>query len=117
MRNANNQLKDIFISDASGEVFSYWSQNRDDANAENARWIYERSNAFILFIDCEDLVVRKNLAKTEIIDIAQMLLHDLKDRPVIAVWSKSDKKGEIHAKIKDSLKDELQSLFVNYYRN
>lgn len=114
LRNADGQLKDIFLSDASGEVFSYWSQNRDDANAENARWIYESSNAFILFIDCEDLIVRKNLAKTEIIDIAQMLLHDLKNRPVIAVWSKSDKKEEVHAKIKDSLKGELQSLFKNY---
>lgn len=31
-----------------------WSQNRNDPNAENARWIYEHSNGFILFIDCDD---------------------------------------------------------------
>lgn len=114
LRNVDNQLKDIFLSDASGEVFSYWSQNRDDANAANARWIYESSNGFILFIDCQDLINRKNLAKTEIIDIAQMLQHDLKGRPVIAVWSKSDKKGEVHPKLKESLKEELQILFTNY---
>ena len=72
------------------------------------------SYAFIVFIDCVDLIKRKNLAKTEIIDIAQMLQHDLKGRPVIAVWSKSDKKGEVHPKLKDSLKEELQSLFTNY---
>jgi len=114
LRNAENQLKDIFISDASGEVFSLWSQNRDDVNTENARWIYGNSNAFILFIDCMDLIKRKNLAKTEIIDIAQMLQHNLQGRPVIAVWSKSDMKEEIHIKIKDSLKEELQNLFSNY---
>lgn len=114
LRNSDNHLKDVFLSDASGEVFSYWSQNRDDVNAANARWVYKSSNAFILFIDCMDLIKRKNLAKTEIIDIAQMLQHDLKDRPLIAVWSKSDKKGEVHSKIKDSLKEELQTLFTNY---
>jgi Double-GTPase 2 len=114
LRNSNNQLKDIFLSDASGEVFSNWSQNRDDASADNARWIYTNSNAFILFIDCIDLINRKNLAKTEIIDIAQMLTHDLKGRPVIAVWSKSDKKEEVHTKIINSLKEELQNLFANY---
>lgn len=114
LRNAENQLKDIFLSDVSGEVFSLWSHNCGDANAENARWIYANSNAFILFIDCMDLIERKNLAKTEIIDIAQMLLHDLQDRPVIAVWSKSDKKKEVHQKIKDSLKVELNNLFTNY---
>lgn len=114
LRNVNNQFKDVFLSDASGEVFSLWSQNRDDANAENARWIYDTSNAFILFIDCMDLIKRKNLAKTEIIDIAQMLQYNLQGRPVIAVWSKSDMKEEIHIKIKSSLKEELQNIFSNY---
>lgn len=114
LRNAEDQLKDVFLSEASGEVFSLWSQNRDDVNAENARWIYDNSNGFILFIDCVDLIERKNLAKTEVIDIAQMLQHSLKGRPVIAVWSKSDMKEEIHIKIKDSLKEELQDLFSNY---
>jgi hypothetical protein len=114
LRNNNDQLKDIFLSDASGEVFSSWSQNRDDASADNARWIYANSNAFILFIDCIDLINRKNLAKTEIIDIAQMLTHDLKGRPVIAVWSKSDKKDEVHPIIINSLKEQLQNLFTNY---
>jgi hypothetical protein len=114
LRNGENKLKDIFLSDASGEVFSLWSQNRNDANAENARWIYAHSDAFILFIDCVDLIKRKNLAKTEIIDIAQMLKQDLRDRPVIAVWSKADKKEDVHHRIKDSLKEELQNIFTNY---
>lgn len=114
LRNKKNRLKDILFSEASGETFRYWSHNRDDTNAENARWIYANSNAFILFIDCEDLINRKNLAKTEIIDIAQMLQYDLRDRPVISVWSKADEKGAVHPTIQKSLKEGLQNLFGNY---
>lgn len=114
LRGNDKVLRDIFFSDASGEVFSTWSQSREDDNAENARWIYSTSDAFILFIDCEDLVIRKNLAKTEIIDIAQMLLHNLRNRPVIAVWSKADKKNEINDYLRESLSEELQRIFTNY---
>lgn len=114
LRNNKGKLKDILLSDASGEVFSIWSQKMEDNNAENARWVYKHANAFILFIDCVDLINRKNSAKTEIIDLAQMLQHNLQDRPLIAVWSKSDKKEEIHPKIKESLQEELKNLFVNY---
>lgn len=114
LRNEDSQLKDILLTDASGEVFSDWSQNKDDINAENARWINSTSNGFILFIDCDDLIKRKNAAKTEIIDIAEMLKNGLNDRPVVAVWSKSDLKGVVHTRIKESLKEELQEIFGNY---
>lgn len=114
LRNQSKRLKDIFISDASGEVFSIWSKNRNDENAENARWVYEYSNAFILFIDCKDLINRKAQAKSEIVDLAQMLKHNLKNRPVIAVWSKSDKKEEVHPTIRQKLQGELKELFDNY---
>ncbi len=114
LRNQSKKLKDILLSDASGEVFSIWSQNKEDENAENARWVYDHSNAFILFIDCDDLINKKNQAKTEIVDLAEMLKHNLKDRPVIAVWSKSDKKGEVHPKIQEKLQEELKEIFENY---
>lgn len=114
LRNEKMRFKDILLSDASGEVFTIWSQNREDSNAENARWVYKHASAFILFIDCDDLINRKNLAKTEIVDIAQMLKHDLNNRPVIAVWSKSDRKNDVHPKIKESLQEELKALFDCY---
>ncbi len=114
LRNDHGNLKDVFISDVAGEVFSAWSQNRNDANAENARWIYENSNAFILFIDCEDLIKRKAQSRTDVLDLAQMLNHNLYDRPVIAVWSKSDKKQEVHPKIVEDIQSELAEKFGNY---
>lgn len=114
LRDESGKLKDILISDASGEVFSFWSKKRDDVNAENARWIYSNANGFLLFIDCVDLIERKNLAKSEVIDLAQMLKHDLKNRPIIVVWSKADRMDEIHPTIKKSLVDELSSLLHPY---
>jgi len=114
LRNKEEQLKDVLFADASGEVFSLWSVNRNDENADNARWIYSNSNAFMLFIDCEALLVDKNAAKKEVMLIARQLTHDLKDRPVIAVWSKTDKKNEVLPSIKDTLKAELEALFSNY---
>jgi hypothetical protein len=114
LRNNNNVLKDILFSDASGEAFSWWALKREDANAEAARWIYKHSHGFILFVDCENLITGKNAAKTKIIDIAQMLRHDLKNRPVITVWSKADKKQSIPKQIQESLKEELASMFANY---
>ncbi|KMQ61136.1 hypothetical protein ACM40_15685 [Chryseobacterium sp. BLS98] len=115
LRNEQGKLKDILISDVAGEVFSAWSKNRKDTNAENARWIYENSNAFILFIDCKDLIERKAQGKNDVLDLAQMLNHDLHDRPVIAVWSKSDIKQEIHSKIVTDIKEELAEKYKNFY--
>lgn len=114
LRNEEQRLKDVLFADASGEVFSLWSVNRNDENAENARWIYSNSNAFMLFIDCQALLEDKNAAKKEVMLIARQLTHDLKDRPVIAVWSKTDKKSEVLPSIKDTLKTELETLFSNY---
>ena len=114
LRNKSGIIKDVLFSDASGEVFSLWAQNRNDENAENARWIYSNCNAFILFIDCEALISNMSFAKKEIIDIAQQLSHNLMKRPVIAVWSKSDKKRAVHPQIRKSLKEKLKNIFVDY---
>lgn len=114
LRNEEHQLKDILLADASGEVFSSWSINRNDELSENARWIYTNSNAFMLFIDCEALLLEKNAAKKEVMLIARQLTHDLKNRPVVAVWSKSDKKKDVLSSITDTLKLELESLFANF---
>lgn len=114
LRNDENHLKDLLFADASGEVFSSWSVNRNDETADNARWIYSHSDAFMLFIDCEALLLEKNAAKKEVLLIARQLTHDLKNRPVIAIWSKSDKKNDVLRSIKDTLKEELEILFSNY---
>ncbi|SFT96492.1 hypothetical protein SAMN04489724_3016 [Algoriphagus locisalis] len=111
LKDTRNHLHDLLIYEASGETFYHWSKNFDDENAKNARLIYKRANAFALFIDCDDLVHRKGLAKAEIIAIAEMLRHDLRNRPLIVVWSKADRKSEIHTNIVSSLSGELETMF------
>ena len=72
LRNKEKQLNDVLFADASGEVFSLWSINREDEYAESARWIYSNSNAFMLFIDCQELIDHNRIPrKREIMRIAK----------------------------------------------
>jgi hypothetical protein len=114
LRNDKGLLKDLLISDASGEGFTAWAVNREAPNGVNARAIYKTSCGFILFIDCKDLIARKGSARAEIIALAEMLRHDLQGRPVIAVWSKADEKENVNKLIIDALSSELTDMFVNF---
>lgn len=107
LRDKKQRLHDLLLTDTSGEVFLQWSRNRDDTNAASARWIHQNSNAFVLFIDCADLIERRNAARTEIIDVAQQLKEGLKGRPVIAAWSKADRLAEVRPAIREGLADDL----------
>lgn len=114
LRNKENSLKDVLFTDTSGEVFLQWARNREDENANSAKWIHKHSSGFILFIDCDALIERRNAAKTEIIDIAQQLKQDLDERPVIVVWSKADEIHKVKDVIKFSLQEDLKEIFPHY---
>lgn len=114
LRNKEDNLKDVLFTDTSGEVFLQWARNREDENAGSARWIHKNSSGFILFIDCEALIERRNAAKTEIIDIAQQLKQGLNERPVIVVWSKADEINNVKEVIKTSLREDLRQIFPHY---
>lgn len=105
--------RDILFADSSGEVFSLWSENTQDPNAENARWIYEKSSAFIFMVDSVALAERRGAAKTEIVQMAEQLAANLKGRPVAIVWSKADKIDNIRDKLKEALKEDLFQVFDN----
>jgi hypothetical protein len=110
------KLYDIILADASGEVFKLWADNKDDENAENARWIHSNANAFLLFIDCYELESRKAAARAEIMDIANRLAQDLEKRPVAVVWSKADRINSVHEKIKEYVKERLNEIFGAHYK-
>jgi hypothetical protein len=114
LRDDQSGLKDILFSDISGEVFYLWAVNRNDENAANARWAHLNANAFMFFIDCDALVNEKNGAKNDILRIARQMSLDLNNRPVIAIWSKSDQKDKVLQPIKDSLCEELARHFKNF---
>ena len=106
-------FRDVLFSDSSGEVFKDWSVDVQDPNAENARWIYEKSSAFIFMIDSVALVNRRGAAKAEIVQIAEQLVANLKDRPVAVVWSKADKIDNVRENIRNALEEDLAQVFVD----
>jgi hypothetical protein len=111
----DSKLHDVILADVSGEVFKLWADNKDDENAENARWIHKNASAFLLFVDCEALETRKAVARGEILDIANRLVQDLGKRPVAVVWSKADRIGNVHYKLKELIKEQLRKIFQNNY--
>ena len=107
----NNSLKNVLFADASGEVFGQWAINVNDTNASNVRWIHQNADGFIFFIDCEALINGRSEAKENILDIANRLKENLKNRPVVMVWSKADRISEVRTTIKQDLEEELKNQF------
>jgi hypothetical protein len=106
-------FRDILFADSSGEVFKLWTENTDDPNAANARWIYEKSSAFIFMIDCVALKKRRGAAKLETVQMAEQLAANLENRPVAIVWSKADEIENIRETIRTALEDDLARVFKN----
>ena len=111
----DSKLHDVILADASGEGFKLWADNKDDENAENARWIHKNASAFMLFVDCEALEIRKAAARAEILDIASRLVEGLEKRPVAVVWSKADRINYVQDKLKVLMKERLKDIFNDKY--
>jgi len=113
IRDANGNLSDVIYADSSGEVFTKWSINPDDPEAQNAAWIYNHADGFILFVDCVALIEKRGEVKQEIVQIAEQIACDLVQRPVTIVWSKSDRIQEIRPNIREALSEDLLDLIPN----
>jgi len=105
------QLRDVLLADSSGEVFSKWATDVNDPGAENARWIYEKADAFMFFIDCEKLIKDRARAKRKIMKMARQLQANLKNRSVMVVWSKADKMKDVLPNLKEEIEIGINSLF------
>ena len=82
---------DYVITDAPGEWFRKWAIQRDDSDAEGARWAAEHADAFVLVADREALAgSHMGTARSGIQLLARRLADELRGRPVALVWTKSD---------------------------
>lgn len=104
-------LHDILFADSSGEVFSKWADNVNDPAAENARWIYENAQAFILFVDCEAIIEQLGSANLDMVQLAGQLKKGLGNRPVVVAWSKADLYNKMPNKIAEAINANLSETF------
>jgi hypothetical protein len=89
------QLYDVLFADSSGEVFTKWAADTEDAEAENAKWIYQNSDALIFFVDSEALIEGRGRVRNKIAQLATQISARLNGRPLVIVWSKADKIDQI----------------------
>ena len=104
-------LHDILFADSSGEVFSKWADNVNNPAAENARWIYDNSRAFLLFVDCEAIIEQRGRARHDIAQLAEQVKSRMRGRPVVIVWSKADLADQMRENIVEAIKRSLSESF------
>lgn len=110
IKSTEGVFKDVLFADSSGEVFMKWSIDIHDPAAENAKWIYENSSAFVLFVDVVALIEKRGAAKQVIAQIAEQVSRNLYGRAVTIVWSKSDRLVEVRSQIKEALTEDLAEI-------
>lgn len=86
---------DVLFTDAPGEWFTNWILKYDAEASAGARWMYQHSDAFLLFADRDRLTgTQRGTARGEIKELADLLIHQLGTRPLGLVWAKSDVPNE-----------------------
>ncbi|MVM29271.1 hypothetical protein GO755_04445 [Spirosoma sp. HMF4905] len=111
LRRTKGTILDILFPDASGEVFSQWAVDRDEPNSENVRWIHDNADAFIFFVSCQSLIIKRGESVTNLVDLANRVKENLRGRPLLVVWSKADLIGEVRAAVKERLIQQLDYIF------
>jgi len=91
---------DILFTDAPGEWFTDWANKSDDNNAVGARWINENTDAFVLFADCQAFIEDIGNTRLALKSIAERLRNDIRKRPVVLTWTKSDLNVDPEIKIR-----------------
>lgn len=115
LRNENGEKKELVFTDAPGEWFGHWIVNKNDINGAGAQWVHEHADAFLLFADCEMLSGNQlGKARQQTKQVADRLKHNLKNRPLGLVWSKSD--IQLDWDIKKQISNHIKNSFIPNYR-
>ena len=114
LRNVDDSLEDVLLTDAPGEWFERWAVNKNAAGLEGARWISRFASAFMLFADSDALSgPQKGERRTQLIALAERLGDEAGARPVAVIWSKSD--VEVSEGIRSALQKKFSKVFRNYH--
>ena len=84
-------VRDILFTDAPGEWFSRWVNNRQAQDAEGARWIAENATHLALVTDTNAFATDAvGMARINTRNMSRVLAETLNGRPVATVWTKTD---------------------------
>lgn len=111
LRRPDDSHRDVLLTDAPGEWFGSWANNKNAHDAAGARWTVEHSNAFLLFADCERLNgARKGSARRSLRQLIERLGPYVAGRPVVLVWTKADKcpRDDLPPLIRESIQKSLK---------
>lgn len=115
LRTPEGQLRDLVLTDASGEWFREWTIDPQSPAAEGARWIVAEADAFLLFVDCERLSGAPQSAAgsfRETLRLAERLRDHANGRRVGIVWSKADQQAI--PRLRDRLNEQFGRFFPDH---
>jgi hypothetical protein len=111
LRRKDLSIRDVLLCDAPGEWFTCWSVNENASDAEGARWMVDHADVFIVVADCDRLSgPDRGPTRHEIRQLLERLGKHIDNRPVILVWTKTDKKAlaDLSSGIRDSIQRALK---------
>jgi hypothetical protein len=87
-----SRLNDVFFTDAPGEWFTEWAKAEGSGAAEGARWIAQRANLFMLFVDSARLAdpETRGEARSQYQLLVERCASVVGGRPVVMIRTKSD---------------------------
>ena len=91
LRGANDEFRDVLLTDAPGEWFSRWAVTVDAPDAEGARWVVNKADAFLVFADCQRLSgSERGTARKDLRELLERLGNHVGYRPTVLVWAKDE---------------------------
>ena len=110
LRGSNDEFRDVLLTDAPGEWFASWAVKEQAPDAEGARWIVQRADAFLVLADCQRLGgPNRGRARNDIRQLLERLGNHVGVRPTTLVWSKADREPDaaIRKQVCVSLRDSI----------
>ncbi|MGH7437919.1 MAG: TRAFAC clade GTPase domain-containing protein [Polyangiaceae bacterium] len=87
-----HRLDDVFFTDAPGEWFTEWARAEGSGAAEGARWIAQRADLLMIFVDTARLAdsQTRGEARSQYQLLVERCASVARDRPVVMIRTKSD---------------------------
>ena len=83
--------RDLLLSDAPGEWFSYWTDNAEAENAAGARWIAANADKLLIIADSDALTgPQGGPARTNLEFLIRRVQSNFRKDAVALLWSKTD---------------------------